>query len=442
MATRLSSISSEPDYPRPATAWLLVALLTLTYVLSSIDRYILGLLIQPIKDDIGLRDGQIGWLIGPAFATFYATMGLPLGWLVDRRRRTWLIAAGVAFWSLATAASGLARTFTHLFFARMGVGVGEAVLSPAAFSIIADSFPQERRGKPIAVYSMAIALGSGITSLTGAAVLTWAKGAPEIRVPIVGVVEPWQATFFAVGLPGLLVAAAYLFVREPARRQTSGVLPTCASMRDMLAHVGARWRIYAGFVSLVCVMTITAYSQAFMPATFERTWGWPPERYATYNGIAALTIGPATFYAMGALSDRIARRGNLTAPLFILFGASLLLVPTAAAAPLMPGPWSAFALLCLNTAAIGAVSAVAVNVLLAITPAAIRGRMIALYYMIISLSGLLLGPTTVGLLSTHMFGEADIRYAMALLPVIYGLVPLLLMPSTLRLYRAEIDRLS
>ena len=118
------------DYPSPAYAWYMVILLTIAYVFSFVDRYVLGLLIEPIKADLELTDTQIGLLLGPAFAIFYATMGLPLGWLADRKRRTWIVGFGVALWSAATAASGLAKNFTHMFLARMSIGVGEATLSP------------------------------------------------------------------------------------------------------------------------------------------------------------------------------------------------------------------------------------------------------------------------------------------------------------------------
>ena len=130
----------------------MVILLTIAYVFSFVDRGILGLLIEPIKADIHLTDEQLGYLIGPAFALFYATMGLPLGWLADRVRRTWIVTAGIALWSIATAASGLASSVWHLLAARMSVGVGEATLGPCAMSMIADSFPPERRGKPVAIY--------------------------------------------------------------------------------------------------------------------------------------------------------------------------------------------------------------------------------------------------------------------------------------------------
>jgi MFS family permease len=421
-------MGDERSWPRPGAAWSMVALLTVAYLFSYIDRTILGLLIQPIKADLQLSDEQIGWLLGPAFAVFYATMGLPFGWLVDRKRRTWIIAGGIALWSVATAACGLARSFAQLFVARMTVGVGEAVLSPAAFSIIGDSFPPERRGKPIAAYSMAITLGTGLASLIGAGVLAWAKNRPELALPGYGPIAPWQATFLAVGLPGLLVALAFLFRRDPPRQAAAAADADLAGngMGDTLRYVGARWTTYVTFVSLMCVVTIVAYSHGFLPATFERTWGWAPETYAARTGIATLLIGPATYLVAGWLSDRWTAQGIADAPLRIV---------------LMPTAWGAFAILCLNTVALGAASATGVTALLSITPAAIRGQVVALYYMAISLTGLLLGPTTVGMLSTRVFGEDDIRYAMATLPVLYGLVPLLIVPFTWRRYRAQMQRL-
>ena len=126
------AVSDAQPQSSLAYGWLTVGLLTIAYVFSFIDRYVLGLLIEPIKADLGLTDTQIGLLLGPAFAIFYATMGLPLGWLADRKNRVKIVAVGIAVWSIATAASGLARNFTHLFIARMSIGVGEATLAALA----------------------------------------------------------------------------------------------------------------------------------------------------------------------------------------------------------------------------------------------------------------------------------------------------------------------
>lgn len=437
--------SAKPEpWPAPARAWFLVTLLTIAYIFSFVDRYIIGLLIEPIKADLDLSDEQIGWLIGAAFAVFYATMGIPLGWLVDRKRRTWIVAAGIAVWSLATAASGLASRFWHLFLARMAVGAGEATLSPAAFSMIADSFPPERRGKPIAFYSMALTIGGGIASLIGGAVIAWAKLRDSVTLPMLGEVAPWQATFMAVGLPGLLLAGVFLFLREPQRRLAVANDATLEgnSLRDALAYVGRNWATYLGFVAPVCVMTILAYSQGgFHPSTFYRVWGWEVEFYAFVNGMATLAIGPLTVFASGMLSDRWSQAGVHDAPWRLLRIGFIVMLASGIVPYFMPTGALAYALLVANTIGIGMISAVGITALLLITPAPIRGQMVALYYMAISLAGLLLGPSTVGTLSTRVFGEENIHFAMASLPVIYGIVPLLLLPRISRLYRAQMARL-
>ncbi|WP_394729236.1 MFS transporter [Altererythrobacter sp. GH1-8] len=431
-------------WPSARAGWTLVVLLTVAYVFSFVDRYILGLLIEPIKADLGLTDEQIGWVIGPAFAVFYATMGLPLGWLVDRKRRAWIVAAGIAVWSLATAASGLATKFWHLFAARMLVGAGEATLSPAAFSMIGDSFPPEKRGKPVAFYSMALTLGAGIASLIGGAVLVWAKSTQSVDLGAVGTIKPWQLTFFAVGLPGLVVAAFFMVIAEPPRRTTTEVTPDLAgnSFRDAMGYTARHWKPYLGFVSLVCVMTIIAYSQGFLPSVFERTWDWPREQYAFANGIALLAIGPVTVFAAGWLSDRMSQNGRLDAPFRLLAIGYVIMFASGFGPYFIEQGWLAFALLCINTVGIATVSAVGVTSLLLITPAPIRGQIVALYYVVISMTGLLLGPTTVGSLSTRVFGEEEIRYAMASVVLLYGTIPLMLIPIVGRLFRKQMKELS
>lgn len=154
-------------YPSRIRAWYLVILLTIAYVFSFVDKYLPALLLEPIKADLGVSDTQMGLLLGPAFAVLYATLGLPLGWLADRVRRNSLVAAGVALWSLATASSGLAANFTHLLLARVGVGVGDAALAPGALSLISDSFPPDRRGRPVALYITAQSFGAGLAMLGG-----------------------------------------------------------------------------------------------------------------------------------------------------------------------------------------------------------------------------------------------------------------------------------
>ena len=417
----------------------MVIVLTIAYILSFVDRYILGLLIEPIKADLGLSDFQIGLLLGPAFAIFYATMGLPLGYLADRKRRTWIVAAGIFVWSFATAASGLAKNFSHLFVARVSVGIGEASLSPCAMSMISDSFPRERRGKPIAFYSAALSLGAGIASIVSASVLAWAKSVPEVALPVVGAVAPWQFTFFVVGVPGIIMSAIMLTMKEPPRQRSasSTIKP---QFSDMLKHVGSRWRIYASFVSFVCLMTIIAYSQGWYAPMFKRTWGWEAEQYAIVNAIVLLAVGPATVNFAGWLNDRWYAGGRHDAPLRIMIIGVLFMVPTGIIAPLMPGPVLAMAVLAFNTFGIAMTTATGVTGLMNITPSEIRGQTVALYYMTISMAGLFLGPTSVGWLSDNVFGNDNLNHAAAAVPAIFGIPVILLIGYARRVYLAEVER--
>lgn len=423
-------MNETPAYPSARKSWGLVTLLCVAYVFSYTDRTILSLLIEPIKADLGLTDVQIGLLLGPAFGVLYATMGLPFGWLADRWRRTWIIGIGATVWSLATVASGLARGFTGLFAARMTVGVGEATLSPCAMSLIADSFPRERRGKPIAFYSMAIVFGSSIAFLLGAFIL--------------GTTDRWRLVFIVLGAAGLLPALLFFFLSEPGRTegQSRDESLEGTSIPAALAYVGRHWKTYGSFVSLMCLMTIIAYAGFWNPPMFERTWGWSAAKYAWINGIVTLPLGVSVYAASGWLSDRWTQRGRRDAPLTIMFIGALLMTPFYAIAPLMPGPWIAFVLLNIGGVGMMMLTAVSVTALLNITPAAIRAQIIATYYMTISLTGLFIGPTMVGFLSQHVYGEERLNLAVASIPVLFGAIPLLLIPVTRRLYVEHTCRLS
>ncbi len=432
-------MTTERQYPSSKYAWYMVVILTIAYILSFVDRYILGLLAEPIKADLGLSDLQIGLLLGPAFGLFYIFMGLPLGWLADRKRRTWIVAAGVFVWSAATFASGLAKNFWHLAVARFSVGAGEATLSPCAMSMISDSFPREKRGQPIAFYSSALSLGAGIAGLISAAVIAFAQSADSLVVPVIGQVAPWQFTFFVVGFPGIIMAAVMLTLREPPRQKTRGA-EVKPDFFVMLRHVFSRWHIYGSFVAFVCLMTIVAYSQGFYAPRFKRTWGWEAQQYAIVNSIVLLAVGPLTVNAAGWLNDKWFSEGKKDAPLLIMIIGALLIVPTGIIAPLMPDPWLAMGVLVLNTVGIATTTATGVTGLLNITPSEIRGQTVAVYYMTISLAGLFLGPPTIGWLSDNVFGNENLNLAAAAVPAIYGIPVLLLIPYARRVYLAEVEK--
>ena len=186
---------------------------------SFIDRQILALMIEPIKADLQLSDTQFSLLHGLAFSLFYAVMGLPLAYIADRFSRPKLISIGIIVWSLATATCGLSKNFIQLFLSRMAVGVGEAALSPAAYSMFSDMFSKDKLGRAVGIYSIGAFLGGGIAFLVGGYVINLLKGVTLIEVPLLGALKAWQIAFLVVGLPGIIIGLLFILtVKDPARK--------------------------------------------------------------------------------------------------------------------------------------------------------------------------------------------------------------------------------
>ena len=197
-------------------AWYVVGVLTLLYAFSFIDRQIFSLLVGPLRRDLHIGDAKMSLLIGFSFALFYTFFGIPLGRLADICSRRLIIATGLVLWSGFTASCGLAQTFEAMLLLRMGVGVGEAALSPAAYSLITDYFPRERLATALSVYSMGIYIGSGLAYLLGGLVVAYASTQAMWIIPLLGAVHPWQIIFLSIGLPGIAVAPLLFTVREPS----------------------------------------------------------------------------------------------------------------------------------------------------------------------------------------------------------------------------------
>ncbi|MCL4776528.1 MAG: MFS transporter [Gammaproteobacteria bacterium] len=438
---------TEPagDYPAPAYAWYVVIVLTLGYVVSFLDRQIFALLVQPIREDLGLSDTQVSLVGGLAFALFYTLLGIPIGRLVDRRSRRGLIAIGVTLWCLMTAACGLARSYWTLFVARVGVGVGEATLNPAALSLISDYFPRQRRGQAIGFYNMGVSLGVGIANIVGAWAISLAAAAPALVLPWYGPLQPWQLVFMFVGLPGLLVALLMLSVREPPRRDKlrlagpDGVVREELALADTLRFLGARWSTYATHFVGMSVVTIIGYALFFwVPTMFVRSWGWtiPDSGYA--YGLITLVSGPLGVNLGGWLADRLYARGCHDGLMRIsLYATALVFVPASVAAPMMPTAAGALVLLIPATLAGAAITAAGVAALMMITPNQLRGQVTALYYFVINALGLTIGPTAVALITDYGFGDPQaLRYSMAMVAAGAGILALGFLAANLRLYRA------
>ena len=224
MVAEIEDISARPARPRiGAYAWYALFVLVLVYVVNFIDRQILSILVTDIKADLKVSDAQIGFLYGTAFAVFYALFGIPLGRLADSWYRGRLMAMGLALWSSMTALSGFANSFGMLAAARIGVGIGEASASPAAYSMISDSFPKERRATALSIYSSGLYIGGALSLPIGGLVVSrWNAAYPDAATAPLGLAG-WQAAFLAVGLPGLALALWVLSLREPLRGASDGM---------------------------------------------------------------------------------------------------------------------------------------------------------------------------------------------------------------------------
>lgn len=304
-----SGAGEQPQKQASAYSWYVLVVLVLVYILNFIDRQIVSILAVDIKRDLGLSDGEMGFLGGAAFSVFYALFGIPLGRLADNWHRVRLLSGGLALWSAMTALSGFANNRWTLTLARMGVGVGEATASPTAYSLISDYFPKRQRATALAIYSSGLYLGGGVSLLIGARIMqAWNRTYPvDAPLGLAG----WQAAFLAVGLPGLLMALWVSTLREPLRGAMDGedrptsAQPFRAFLQDLLAIVppftalGA-WR--RGPVAFLTNLAAGALLALFSWAMIRLTGNLPQWSavgfgyYAVYSWAGALRArDPATF---------------------------------------------------------------------------------------------------------------------------------------------------
>jgi MFS family permease len=392
------------------------------YVVSFVDRLILGLLVQPLKADLGISDTQVGLLAGIGFALFYTVMGVPLARLADRSNRKWLIVAGVALWSAATAASAFATSFAWLLLARVAVGVGEATLAPAASSMIADYFPRDRVARALGVYSTGVYLGAGVALLAGSLVVAAVTRGGPLLLAGLGTFNTWQLAFLLAALPGVLVVALMLTVREPPRLEHSGAGPGAAgvaapSLRDLRRFLLANRRLLgAHCVGYGALGTAVTAWLVWAPEMLRRAHGIPISEAAFVYGVLLVTLGTAGPFLGGWWSQRLAARGYADAEIRVSMIATLLLTPLVIAAPLMPSLAVTATVLAPVVLLLAVPQGLAATVLQLIAPNRLRGQVLSSFMLVAVLLAYLIGPTAVPLIATRIFGsDQALDRALALL---------------------------
>ncbi len=403
-------------YPRPAYAWYMVALLLVIYTFSFIDRQILGLLGSAIKADFGISDTEFGLLTGFAFAVFYTVFGLFCARIADTKSRRGLIAVGLLVWSIMTAASSLARSFGQLFLLRIGVGVGEATLAPAANSLLADSFPKERLATALSVYSMGIPVGSALAFIVGGQVIALAGSIPDIAVPGVGLLAGWQKVFLMVGLPGILLTFLVFTIKEPERKGVTGSAKAIP-VREVWAHVWSQFRAYSSICLGVSFNAALGFgSVVFLAIFFDRFHGVGPAEVGTTFGTMSLFTGAGGLLLGGFIADKLYRKGRKDAHIIALLVAPLGYGIPSILMPFMENTTHVWILLGFANFFINLPSGVAFASLQIITPNQMRGQIIAMYVLCTSIIGYGAGPFLVGFFTDYVFAdEMKLHYSLALL---------------------------
>jgi len=433
--------NNKSGYPSSLRAWSTVGILMLAYVLSFIDRQILNLLVEPIRRDLVISDTQMSLLMGLSFAIFYTVCGIPLGRLADTRSRRKLIAMGVLFWSAMTSACGLARLYWQFLLCRVGVGVGEAALSPAAYSLIADSFPAERRATAISVYSMGVYLGSGLAFLLGGLVIQFASAQGDLQLPLLGEVRPWQLIFLILGAAGVLFSLLLLAVREPTRRGVgAGIAVPLTEVADYL-RANRATVLYHNF-GFACLSFAGYGSAAWVPTFFIRTHGWTAAQVGIVYGCIVALFGCLGIVFGGRLADWMAKHGRRDANMRVGLFAAIGGLPCALAFPLVDSGTVAALLMAPTVFCLSMPFGVAPAAIQEIMPNSMRGQASAIYLFVITLIGLGIGPTAVALVTDYGFADDQaLRYSLLIVSGLVVACAIVLLGKGLQPYRESVERL-
>jgi MFS family permease len=420
-------------YPSRPYAWTVVAILIATAVLSYTDRQVLSLLVDPIRGELGISDTQVSLLLGTAFAVVYGIAGIPLGVLADRTSRRNLIFAGVLVWSCGTLACGFSHSFGQLFAARIVVGLGEAVLSPAAISLISDYFPPARRGTAVGFFLSGIAMGIGAAILIGGGVLHVVESGVLAGTPLAG--QPaWRLVLLLIGAPGLLWSLAILLIKEPARKTTEdptdvgegtaigarakagtavtatttqhGIPNTATAAQHPANRSSTPWsRVIPIYLVVATASLVDNAVGAWAPTLLIREFTRDPAQIGVQLGFL-LTAGFGGGVLLGGwLADRAGSRGGSSYKLGVCLLSGLLILPVS----LLINA-SQFNVVMLSVplyfALSGIVTACGFSAILDVVPNRSRGLAMAISFFLNVALGAGLGPSAVTAASDYVFGAA------------------------------------
>ena len=390
-------------WSRAISAWFTVLMLCMAQVVSTIDRGMLALVVDPVRRDLGITDLQIAILQGFAFSFLYVIAGIAMGLIADVVNRKRLLMAGIVVWSAATLASGLAETFGHLFAARLFIGIGEAVLAPCAVTMIADLFPVSRRGKPMALYVFGSMIAFGVGSvITG----FFLEAAPQGAFDGIGFLEgraPWRIAFILAGGFGLVLAAAFVPVREPVRARAEVIKVGSDGLRESIRVMLGNLQIYLPFYLALALFGV-GISVVFYwgPVMLARVFDYPVDEVSKMLGLGHIAWAVAGAVAAGVVTDLVARRKGPVGLIGVAAAVSLLGIPASLAVFAGNGT-AAVVLLSGVTFASAIFGSAMLSVVAEIAPQRTRGLATALYAFFMTLVGASSGPLLVAYVTEQVF---------------------------------------
>lgn len=434
--------ASQPWPPRRDAHYSLFVI-TIVVMFTVLDRSVMALLIDPIKQDFQLSDTQVALLIGAAFSLPYGIVGLWIGRLADIHNRRNLVAASLAFWSAATVVCGMAQGYVGLLLARMGIGAGESGYGPASWSIATDNWPREKVAFATGTMGIGAQIGHGLALFLGGAVLHVVSGMPPVDVPLIGAIRPWQWAFILVGAPGLLWALVVLTTKEPPRRGLAqGEKAAKVPIRDVARWIMDDWRTYLAVIGGMCIKAIMLVGQGTWNATLlHRQFGWDLSKVGIYSGTIMLVVAPIGLLAGAKLSEYWTKQGRNDANLRIVFLGLLVSVPLMIAAPLMPDPY----LMLGANAFVSFIGMLGFGPSIAafqvITPNRMRAQMGSLTQFSNNVVAFAISPLIVALFTDYLFGDPSaLRYSMVLNASIIGSLALLVIWQGLKPYARSYER--
>ena len=431
------------SYPAKKHSYSAVAILTLAQIFAFIDRQIPSMLVEPIKQDFNLTDSQIALLGGAAFSIFYAIMALPIGYAVDRYQRTKVLGTGIFLWSLMTALAGLANSFGKLFGARIGVAVGEAVMAPTSVSLVSDSFPENKQGKPMGIITAGVYIGIGITLLGGGILIDYLTSIGGITLPLIGYLKPWQATFMIVGIPGLLLAIAAFYLKEPKRleEQTDKQLK---DRKNVFLHLKEHRKTLIPMFGGLIFMALIFYSFSFWaPTMMIRTFDISLTEVGFILGMITIISSITGTIAAGSAVDYLRNKNYSDAPVRAAMIAVILALPPVISLSFVQnelGAWICIALYLLFISSFAPLGLLAIS---GVSTGNVKGQTAAIHAFLMMAFGLSLGPQLTAFFTDFVFVDPNLLInSVSLTGLIVLPISALLFKLSLSRYRESSESLS